>query len=101
MKIWVDDIRDAPDDTWVIARTFDDAIRLLEGSTWTMVSLDHDLADFTGPNGREQTGYDILLVIIQRMMDGYHVGEVKVHSANVVAVPKMLDMIDKYLITDC
>lgn len=49
MKIWLDDIRYPPDDTWEIARTADDAIALMQfvrnsfNSRFVEMSLDHDL----------------------------------------------------------
>lgn len=45
MKIWVDDFRDAPDDTWNVARTTEDAIRIIAmmGSHIREISLDHDI----------------------------------------------------------
>lgn len=47
MRLWLDDIRDPPDDggKWVVARTADEAIELLRNPSyyWTFASLDHDL----------------------------------------------------------
>jgi len=45
MKLWLDDIRDPPDGTWVVARTADEAIAHLRvhGPDCEMASLDHDL----------------------------------------------------------
>lgn len=43
MKLWHDDIRPAPDDTWLWARTNKEAIRLLLTYPCHECSLDHDL----------------------------------------------------------
>lgn len=43
MKLWVDDIRDAPDNTWVEARKVEQAIKLLAIYHCTEISLDHDI----------------------------------------------------------
>jgi hypothetical protein len=48
MKIWHDDVREPPDETWVWARTNKEAIYLLlvagqQGIAITEMSLDHDL----------------------------------------------------------
>jgi hypothetical protein len=46
MKLYVDDIRDAPDDSWMLAKSIDSAISFIEryGSTITHLSLDHDIS---------------------------------------------------------
>lgn len=68
-KLWVDDERPAPDNTWIVAKTSADAIMFLreigcdasvynyssegEKAVITEVSLDHDL-------GGEDTGFKVL-----------------------------------------
>jgi len=46
MRLWVDDIRPAPDSTWVVARTVTEAIRYLWRLDWDEVSLDHDISHY-------------------------------------------------------
>ncbi len=60
MKLWVDDERPAPDDTWDVALTSDEAIEILALSQLPMwedeldeISLDHDL-------GGDDTGFKVL-----------------------------------------
>ena len=56
MKVFVDDVRDPPDDTWVLLRTGESAIAFLstqEGEI-DILSLDHDLGE------GKKTGYDVL-----------------------------------------
>lgn len=96
MKIWVDDVRPVPDDTWTPARTYVEAINLIRKGDWNTVSLDHDLGDFSGVDGREMTGYDILLDIVEEWHDGELPGEVLVHTANPVARNRMIATIDRY-----
>lgn len=43
MKLWVDDIRKAPDG-WTHAKTVTEAIRLLDNNIVEEVSLDHDIS---------------------------------------------------------
>jgi len=43
MKIWHDDIRRPPDDTWTWARTNEAAIALLEANSVVEISMDNDL----------------------------------------------------------
>lgn len=46
MKLYIDDIRNAPDDSWVVARTVQTAIKAIHqfGSDLTEISFDHDIS---------------------------------------------------------
>jgi hypothetical protein len=44
MKLWVDDIRPAPDETWTVARTITSAFNALQIRDAEVVSLDHDIS---------------------------------------------------------
>lgn len=44
MKLYVDDIRNAPNDSWTVCRTVSEAIRVLEAFHFDEVSLDHDIS---------------------------------------------------------
>jgi len=46
MKLFIDDIRNAPDDSWVVARTVTSAIRAISqfGNEIETISLDHDIS---------------------------------------------------------
>lgn len=44
MKLWVDDIRNAPDESWTVARTITSAIDVLSKFDFDVVSLDHDIS---------------------------------------------------------
>lgn len=44
MKLWVDDIRNAPDESWAVARTVTSAIRAIAQFDCTEISLDHDIS---------------------------------------------------------
>ena len=43
-----------------VARTYDEGIKMLGAQHWDVLYLDHDLADFSGPEGRERKGIHIL-----------------------------------------
>lgn len=47
-------------DVTVIARNYNDGIAALQERQWDVLYLDHDLGDFTGPNGSERNGYHIV-----------------------------------------
>jgi hypothetical protein len=42
-KLWVDDLRQPPDDGWALARTSAEAIERLVAADYDELSLDHDL----------------------------------------------------------
>ena len=96
-KLWVDDIRNPPSDKgYDVARTYDEAIALLMKCDYDVVFLDHDLGDFK--DGKERTGYDVLLWIIQQKQDGYTVPtQYILLTANPVGRSRMQGMIDRYL----
>lgn len=80
MKIWLDDLRPTPDQTWTLVRTPKEAISLLESGEVQLISFDHDLG-FDGE--REMTGYEVLLWVEEAVaVRGFKPPEMRVHSAN-------------------
>ena len=49
-KIWIDDIRNAPDETWHVCRTVQSAIKAMHQfqSTISEISFDHDISHQVG-----------------------------------------------------
>lgn len=96
MKLWHDDIRRPPDDSWVWARTNEEAIAFLEGLTIHEISLDHDLGlhelDPDTPDAiylvghGEETGLDLVDYMIARALVP---DKVTVHSMNPVGADRM------------
>jgi hypothetical protein len=81
MKIYLDDIRGAPDSTWTVVRTTKEALKLLLTEDVEAISLDNDLgAD--SPEGRELLDVMILFNI-------WPSKDVFVHTANIVVGPIM------------
>lgn len=48
MKLYVDDIRNAPDESWMVARTVSSAIRAISMFQFDEISLDHDISHQVG-----------------------------------------------------
>ncbi len=46
MKLWIDDIRNAPDDSWTVVRTVTSAINFIDkfGMEIEAISFDHDIS---------------------------------------------------------
>lgn len=80
MKIWLDDIREAPDG-WAWIKTVKDTIAtmgLIYGEV-KEISLDHDLGE------NQPTGYDLIKWLEEKVMrQGYSFPKITVHSANLV-----------------
>lgn len=87
MKLWVDDERLPPDNTWIVCVDADVAIFMLS-SYWgyiECISLDNDL-------GGAMTGEDVMRAIetLVSVDKGSFIPEIKCHSANPVARRRIL-----------
>ena len=77
MKLYVDDIRIAPEG-WVQAWNVKQALKFLSAEEVTHLSLDHDLGD-----ADDNTGYDIMKWIELRVyMENFPLPEITFHTAN-------------------
>jgi CheY-like chemotaxis protein len=82
---------------FTIARNYNDAMAALNSQQFGGVYLDHDLGDYSGPEGREMTGYDVLMAMVQAKMDGKPTPTwVSLLTANPVARQRMQGVIDRY-----
>lgn len=94
MKVWLDDVRDAPDG-WVHVRTPEEAIELLRSGKVEEISLDHDLG--LASDEAERTGYDVLRWLEEAVATGawtFPLPEIRIHSANPVGKRRMEHAID-------
>jgi hypothetical protein len=86
MKLFVDDIRQPPDNTWIVATTAKKAIQVLNMNKVQVLSLDHDLGD------PDETGYTIICWVEEQTVTNpnFHLPEtILVHSANPVGSQKI------------
>jgi aspartyl/asparaginyl-tRNA synthetase len=68
MKLWIDDIRKKPSNYDFWAKSYDEAITILNTEKITHISFDHDLGS-ENDNGMD-TGYDIARIIEKWAHDG-------------------------------
>lgn len=89
MRLWVDDLREPPDDTWSWAKTSLVAIEMLKlsGDGVSEMSLDHDL-------GGEDTTRPVVLWMCE---NGSWPDHVYVHTANPVGREWLEGMIRRYM----
>jgi hypothetical protein len=84
VKVFLDDIRMPPDNSWVIVRNVSEAKRILQTNSVEWLSLDHDLGDNT------ETGYDLVKWLEEQVYEGSIVPmTMTTHSANPVGVKNM------------
>ena len=85
IKIWLDDIRSAPDNSWIVVRNAEDAWEIISKCDVEQISLDHDLGE------NKPTGYDLCNKIEAAVYIGTmkSVPEMTVHSANPVGRANM------------
>ena len=82
MKLWLDDIRTAPEG-WVWVKTYQQAIRCLRGGEVDEISFDYDL-------GYKMTGCDVAKWIDDKVRtDGFRMPEWKIHAENKVGRDKI------------
>jgi hypothetical protein len=83
-KLWLDDERDPPDDTWVIARSTIEAMEMVTmvGAPPHVMSLDHDLG--ITPDGKEDKVIHFLTWLEETSGPDEEPPEYTVHSQNPV-----------------
>jgi hypothetical protein len=96
LRLWIDDVREPPDDTWEWVTTSEAAIATLDffsspGMLWCpreIISFDHDL-------GGDDTTRPVVLWMIEH---GVRFDNYRVHSSNPVGVEWLTGMIERYLV---
>lgn len=85
MKVWLDDIREAPEG-WVRATTALEAVTLLREKEVTEISLDHDLGKVDPLRTIYASGYDVAKFIERQVYDSkaYVPPKVHIHTDNPV-----------------
>ena len=86
MKLWVDDIREAPEG-WECARCAKLALHLLKKHNVVEVSLDHDLGEYS------LTGYDIAKQMVELSL---WPKDIYCHSMNPVGREQILSTLKRY-----
>lgn len=91
MKIWLDDVRPAPEG-WEWIKLAEEAVEILGEGRVEDISLDHDLGDDYDPDYQiYNTGYDVAKWIEQRTAHDYNYfpPRIFVHSDNPVGRANM------------
>lgn len=108
-NLWLDDVRSAPTFiesglVWTVAKTGDEAIKILRSGDVEFASLDHDLAqehyyanqhslDFQSTAFKEKTGWDVLAWMMTNNV--WPKNGVRIHTGNGVRRALMLSLVEK------
>ena len=90
MKIWLDDVRPAPDG-YIWCHSVNEAKRLISKNpdSVTMVDLDHDLGDFAGDGG---DGICLLDFLVEKNL----FYKISLHTMNYVAMKNMIRILKRH-----
>lgn len=98
MKVFVDDLRIPPDNTWTLARTNTEAIRLLATGHVEHISIDHDICvpnvEFVKANVRKRLAigeetFQPVVYYIALMPLADRPKTIRIHTANPAAAIRM------------
>jgi hypothetical protein len=103
MKLWVDDIREAPDKSWTVVRTITEAIRAIGKFEFEEISLDHDISlevlvegtyrPFPSPETFQPVAYFLVAAYNMEKGELLKKPKVTVHSSNIPAGEEMIEIL--------
>lgn len=100
MKIWLDDIRTPPDDTWTWVKNVYEAIGLIMSFNIEKISFDHDLGIYSVGTFEKNNGYEVAKAIeILSSIGAINPFSWSIHSANPVGrhnIEMAMKNADKY-----
>lgn len=77
-KLFLDDVRNPPDDTWIVVRSFDEFVAFFSNNpTPELISFDHDLGEITSVG--ISSGMDCAKWLVENQISGF---DFIVHSEN-------------------
>jgi len=93
-KLYLDDIRNPKSDGWVIARSFDEFVMIIEEmGAPAEISFDHDLGWDDENKCEAKNGYDCAKWLVEHniMLENFNV-----HSANPVGRDNIISLLNNY-----
>lgn len=94
MKLWIDDIRPAPNGYDIWAKSYQEAVNAIDtyANQITHISFDHDIASYDD-FGNELTGYAVAVYIEQQIyygdIDANTIIGIQIHSSNSSGSPRI------------
>lgn len=98
IRLWHDDVRPPPDDTWTWAKTNAEAAVALEFEDVAEASLDHDMgcAPEDGLFARGSSEHDGVELVRWMIDEGHVPKRVTIHSWNQAGAARMADELDEH-----
>lgn len=105
MKLYLDDLRELPNDSYDLARSYDQAVEYIKNNGIPdFISFDHDLG-VDSDNNLLPTGYDFTKWLVEMDMNGTYTFPIDfsffVHSANPVGKANIESYLNNYLKFKC
>lgn len=99
MKLWLDDMRDAPDDSWTVIRKVEPAIKFIRQFRPNTISLDHDIENRPDDETFKPVAYFIGEMYNNDVFWADDL-EVRVHSDNPVGAKELQAILNDYGLID-
>lgn len=100
-KLYIDDLRNSPDDSWIVARTITGAIRVLATMDVGVISLDHDISHHVSVDGNARPfacveNFSAVCYFIGEKYKGLSPPSIILHTSNPVGAQRMRHILDAY-----
>lgn len=113
-RVYLDDVRTPIDKDWIVVRNYEEFVNKVTEiglENIDLISLDHDLGDtamlewkrnvyhnyeLNYSNILEKTGMDCTKWLVEQWLDGKHVVDVVIHSANAIGSANMMGYINNF-----
>lgn len=96
MKLWLDDMRDAPDDSWTVIRKVEPAIKFIAryGGEITDFSLDHDIEN----RPDDETFKPVAYFLGECFKNDFRFEDahITIHSDNPVGAKELIAILEDY-----
>src|SRR4029453_5057563 len=100
-KLYIDDLRNSPDDSWIVARTITGAIRVLATMDVDVISLDQDISHHVSVEGNDRPfacikTFSAVCYFIGEKYKGLAPPNIILHPSNPVGAQRMRHILDSY-----
>jgi hypothetical protein len=100
-KLYIDDLRNSPDDSWIVVRTLTGAIRVLATMDVDVISLDHDISHYVSVDGNARPfacveNFSAVCYFIGEKYKGLSPPSIILHTSNPVGAQRMRHILASY-----
>lgn len=98
-RLWIDDMREPPDESWIVARKVQSAINILGQYSyqWDEISLDHDIENRPSDETFNPVArYIALMYGNMQKVESVKMPKITIHSINPVGAKEMQQILKDY-----